>query len=157
MKLHKNKEEFLELISIVAPWIGVPEEAVKRDYYIVKMLKLLSESEFADTCVFKGGTSLSKCYKVIKRFSEDIDITIDKDLTWGQKKKIKETIKTAASVLGLQIPNIDKTQSRNSYNKYIFEYDTVLRKTDPAIIPSVILETSYAEISFPTVMLPIDC
>ena len=33
MKLHKNKEEFLELISIVAPWIGVPEEAVNRYEY----------------------------------------------------------------------------------------------------------------------------
>ena len=33
--------------------------------------------------VFKGGTSLSKCYKAIKRFSEDIDITIDSKLSQG--------------------------------------------------------------------------
>lgn len=153
--LHENKEEFLNAVSLCVEKYGILPEIIEKDYYVTMILRLLAADQPA--VVFKGGTSLSKCYKVIKRFSEDIDITIDKDLTWGQKKKIKETIKTAASVLGLQIPNIDKTQSRNSYNKYIFEYDTVLRKTDPAIIPSVILETSYAEISFPTVMLPIDC
>lgn len=61
--------------------------------------------------VFKGGTSLSKCYKAIKRFSEDIDITIDSKLSQGQMKKLKEVIKDIALRLGLTIPNIDETRS----------------------------------------------
>ncbi len=65
-----------ELIAIVADYIGVPADAVRRDYYIVQMMQNLQNSEYAEVCVFKGGTSLSKCYPgSINRFSEDIDLT----------------------------------------------------------------------------------
>ena len=76
MKLHEYHEEFKTLISIVASKLHVPESAVERDYYIVFLLKKLENSDYADKCVFKGGTSLSKCYPgSIERFSEDIDLT----------------------------------------------------------------------------------
>lgn len=76
MNLHKHIEEFEELIAISADYIGVPADAVRRDYYIVQMMQNLQYSEYAEACVFKGGTSLSKCYPgSINRFSEDIDLT----------------------------------------------------------------------------------
>ena len=76
MKLHEYQDEFRDLISIVANKLHIPEAAVERDYYIVLLLKNLENSEYADKCVFKGGTSLSKCYPgSIERFSEDIDLT----------------------------------------------------------------------------------
>ena len=99
MRLHELNEDFSDLISLTSARIGIPEEAVKRDYFIVMLLQRLEKSRFADTCVFKGGTSLSKCYPgIISRFSEDIDLTYvpkaeisnkqyDKDL-----KEIEETI-----------------------------------------------------------------
>ena len=61
---------------------------VEKDYYVTMILRELTERQ--GFVVFKGGTSLSKCYKVIKRFSEDIDITIDSRLSQGQMKKLKE-------------------------------------------------------------------
>ena len=48
-------------------------------YYVTMILKLLAQVE--PGCVFKGGTSLSKCHHVIDRFSEDIDITFSNTLT----------------------------------------------------------------------------
>ena len=76
MRLHENKNDFADLTEITAKWIGLPAAAVKRDYYIVMMLQKLGKSEYVDKCVFKGGTSLSKCYPgSISRFSEDIDLT----------------------------------------------------------------------------------
>jgi predicted nucleotidyltransferase component of viral defense system len=76
MKLHNNRQDFENLIAVTAKYIGIPESAVKRDYYIVIMLQNLQNSEYACNCVFKGGTSLSKCYPgSIDRFSEDIDLT----------------------------------------------------------------------------------
>ncbi|MCQ2551233.1 MAG: nucleotidyl transferase AbiEii/AbiGii toxin family protein [Clostridia bacterium] len=76
MKLHKNIEEFNQLATLTAKAIGVPEVAVKKDYYIVKILDNLAKSEYKESCIFKGGTSLSKCYpSSIERFSEDIDLT----------------------------------------------------------------------------------
>ncbi|MBE6113956.1 MAG: nucleotidyl transferase AbiEii/AbiGii toxin family protein [Erysipelotrichaceae bacterium] len=76
MNLHKHLEEFKALVSIVADYMHLPESAVERDYYIVLLLKNLADSEYVDQCIFKGGTSLSKCYPgSIERFSEDIDLT----------------------------------------------------------------------------------
>lgn len=76
MKLHENPSEFKDLISIVVADKHLPESAIERDYYIVLLLNNLANSEYVDKCVFKGGTSLSKCYPdSIERFSEDIDLT----------------------------------------------------------------------------------
>ena len=76
MKLQEYPEEFRMLITLVAEYMHLPESAIERDYYIVMLLKHLADSEFEEQCVFKGGTSLSKCYPgSIERFSEDIDLT----------------------------------------------------------------------------------
>lgn len=76
MKLHEYQSEFHDLITIVASRKHIPESAIERDYYIVLLLKNLENSDYVDKCVFKGGTSLSKCYPgSIERFSEDIDLT----------------------------------------------------------------------------------
>ena len=105
--------------------------------------------------VFKGGTSLSKCHKVIKRFSEDIDITIDTKLSQGNMKKLKEAIVETAVELSLSIPNINETRSRRSYNRYLLAYKSVVTEPDEAVQTAVVLETSFAEVSFPTVVLPV--
>lgn len=125
----------------------------EKDYYVTMILRELSQR--LDYIVFKGGTSLSKCYRIIKRFSEDIDITIDSKLSQGQMKKLKEVIKDVADELDLSIPNIDETRSRRSYNRYILEYESVLDASDDAIQSAVLLETSFAEISFPTAVLDV--
>ena len=52
MKLHKYKDEFKSLISIVANKLHIPESAVERDYYIVLLLKKLENSEYVEKCVF---------------------------------------------------------------------------------------------------------
>lgn len=48
MRLHENEEDFRDLCSITAGYIGIPEDAVRRDYYIVSMLQKLEKSEFAE-------------------------------------------------------------------------------------------------------------
>ena len=104
---------------------------------------------------FKGGTSLSKCHKVIRRFSEDIDITIDTLLSQGQKKKIKQAIVESAEELGMTIENLDETRSRRDYNRYVIAYDSVIPMASDALKAAVLLETSYTAVSFPTVLLPV--
>ncbi len=54
MKLHTSKE-FNTLILLTSKYKNIPESAIRRDYYIVMMLKNLMQSDFADVCVFKGG------------------------------------------------------------------------------------------------------
>lgn len=73
--LHENREEFRNAVNFTAKEIGYQAAIVEKDYYVTMILKGLAER--LPYIVFKGGTSLSKCYGVIDRFSEDIDITTD--------------------------------------------------------------------------------
>lgn len=151
--LHENKEEFRNAVLFAAEQNRLAPAAVEKDYYVTLILKGLKER--LPFIVFKGGTSLSKCHKVINRFSEDIDVTIDTKLSQGQMGKVKDAIKAVAEELGITIANIDETRSRRSYNKYLMAYETVTEKLDEDLQPTVILETSFAEVSFPTVILPV--
>ena len=151
--LHENREEFTNAVNLASEYFHILPIIAEKDYYVTMILRELSERQ--EFIVFKGGTSLSKCHKAIKRFSEDIDITIDSKLTQGQMKKLKESIKAIAGQLGLSIPNIDDTRSRRSYNRYILEYQSVLSEPDDAVQTAVLMETSFAEVSFPTVVLPV--
>lgn len=151
--LHEDKEEFTNAVNLASEYFHIMPIIVEKDYYVTMILRELSQR--LGYVVFKGGTSLSKCHKAIKRFSEDIDITIDFKLSQGQMKKLKETIKDVAEKLGMSIPNIDETRSRRSYNRYIMEYRSVLLNLDDIVQTAVLMETSYAEVSFPTVVLPV--
>ncbi len=74
MYLHKeNRELFRDAILLASQKLEVSEDIVEKDYYVTLILKNLSVIEYP--VVFKGGTSLSKAFHVIDRFSEDIDIT----------------------------------------------------------------------------------
>ena len=120
MHLHNDKEAFHDLSVLVAENIGIPVTAVKRDYYIVMMLQQLAGSEYACRSVFKGGTSLSKCYPgSIMRFSEDIDLTyIPDDNT--SKKQYNKALKGIEKVMssGANIQKIP--EERNDRNKSSF-------------------------------------
>ncbi len=79
MFLHNDEELFKDVIIAASVDQKCPVAIVEKDYYVTMILKLLAQVE--PGCVFKGGTSLSKCHHVIDRFSEDIDITFSNTLT----------------------------------------------------------------------------
>ena len=120
MKLHLNQSEFQELISLTAREKHIPEAAVERDYYIVRALLFLSQSEFDKKCVFKGGTSLSKCYPgSIERFSEDIDLTFipDEGMT---NKQIERRLKAIEKLMTADSETETIPAERNDRNKSIY-------------------------------------
>ena len=151
--LHSDREQFRDAIDLAYEQTGVMVQAIEKDYYVTMLLRLLAQK--MPYIVFKGGTSLSKCHKVICRFSEDIDITIDTLLSQGQKKKIKQAIVDSAEELGMTIENLDETRSRRDYNRYVIAYDSVIPMASDALKAAVLLETSYTAVSFPTVLLPV--
>lgn len=57
---------------------GLPEHAIEKDWWVTLALQALFSSKWKDNLVFKGGTSLSKAWGLIQRFSEDIDLAIDR-------------------------------------------------------------------------------
>ena len=70
MYLHKEDRELLhDIIVMVSEKSGIEENIIEKDYYVTLLLKELARRN--SNVVFKGGTSLSKAYHVIDRFSED--------------------------------------------------------------------------------------
>lgn len=151
--LHKDREQFRNAIALAYEQTGVMAQAIEKDYYVTMLLRLLSEK--MPYIVFKGGTSLSKCHKVISRFSEDIDISIDTLLSQGQKKKVKQLIVESVEELGLKIENLEDTRSRRDFNQYVVGYESAISMENTALKSAILLEISYTTISFPTVMLPV--
>jgi hypothetical protein len=72
-----SRGERLEALGVAATRSGRPDYLLEKDIWVVWALDGLFKSEFGRHLVFKGGTSLSKGYDVIRRFSEDIDVTYD--------------------------------------------------------------------------------
>ena len=67
-----------ELFSLTAEQMAMPPGIVEKDFWVVCTLDyLFARSPWRTQLAFKGGTSLSKAYGLIKRFSEDIDLILD--------------------------------------------------------------------------------
>ena len=85
------------VLEQTATKVGLPVESVEKDLWVTAMLECVFSLPYADKFVFKGGTSLSKVWNHIERFSEDIDLAIDRsqfgfegDLTIRQIKKLRK-------------------------------------------------------------------
>lgn len=66
------------IFSEIANKLGLPDAAIEKDWWVVRTLELIFTTEVAPHTVFKGGTSLSKAWGLIDRFSEDIDLALDR-------------------------------------------------------------------------------
>jgi hypothetical protein len=156
MHLHEDKELFREVVISTAESLGLVVPIVEKDYYVTQILKQLSSER--PECVFKGGTSLSKCHHIIERFSEDVDIAFSNQLTQGMRKHLKNnTIAGISSKLNMPILDWQEARSRRDYNCYTFSYEPIDGfVTEGRLIPGVKMEVSLAAISFPTVKLPVD-
>ncbi len=146
-----HKEEWKEIIDSISWEIKRNPLIVEKDTIQSMFLLELSKSNLP--FVFKGGTSLSKAYDLIDRFSEDLDLSMSRNITDREKKKAKETIIEIATNLGLTLKNSNEVLSRHDYNKYLFEYDSFYSD----IKLELMIETSYYQIAYPVVKHKILC
>jgi hypothetical protein len=92
------EEERRTIFRNTAQKMGVHEAIIEKDYWVCLVLDyLFHKSLFQEHLTFKGGTSLSKCFALIRRFSEDIDLILDwrllgygKDEPWEERSKTKQ-------------------------------------------------------------------
>lgn len=126
MTLHNNTKDFSELIQLTAVHYGISPVFIEKDYWITSILKKLALSANADSIVFKGGTSLSKGYRLINRFSEDIDIAmINENLTGNAlKSKIRSIEKEITTDLN-EIIEPGTTSKGSMFRKSVFQYPVV--------------------------------
>jgi len=127
MILHEDSEAFRDAISQTAKKYGILEIYVEKDYWVTYALKKIFSSPIGKECVFKGGTALSKCFGLIKRFSEDIDLVVlnSTDETGG---KLKKKLKAVTSVVGdvLEEVNVEGiTNKRGQVRKVAYKYNSI--------------------------------
>lgn len=126
MTLHNYTKDFIELIQLTATRFGISPDFVEKDYWITSILKKLALSTNKESIVFKGGTSLSKGYRLINRFSEDIDIAIINENLTGNalKTKIRSVEKEITTDL-VEIIEPEITSKGSMFRKSVFEYPVV--------------------------------
>jgi len=159
MLLHKNREVFQELIMSTASDLGLENFQVEKDYYVSLFLKELLKRKPGISIVFKGGTSLSKCYSIIDRFSEDIDLAVEfksnkVKVTPSERKQLKATILLAINQLGMTLLNKDDIRSGRDHNEYHIGYENV-NNGDEKMIPHIIVETIVVYKPYPCVSLDV--
>ncbi len=145
--LHNDIELFEQVVIATGDALGIDYSIIEKDYYVGEVLKAIVEAE--PKIIFKGGTSLSKCYGIIKRFSEDFDFGFEcnNHPTEGERRRIKSTIISAIEKFGFSLTNPDEIRSRRDYNKYIASYP--FRFSTTSIKPNLIVETSVFVRAYP--------
>lgn len=150
MNLHHDREAFEEIMIGASNELAIPTNIIEKDYYVTIALKSLSEN--IEDMVFKGGTSLTKCYQLLDRFSEDIDISYTAESGMpgeARKKQLKKAIVGSMKELGFPIINLEDTRSRRQYNCYRAEYTSIYGQTS-ILKPELVVETYVALLPFPT-------
>ncbi len=157
MILHKHKELLSPLVTLAAERFGIDKIYIEKDYWITLILKELSRSEYSDRAVFKGGTSLSKGYELISRFSEDVDIALCH--TESQSgNSIKATIRSIEKSITEHLTEKKQdglTSKGSRFRKSLYIYDSLFAK-EYAPHGSVIVEINSFANPYPYKKIVID-
>ena len=144
---------------------GMSAFAVEKDWWVTQALTIIFEMDIAKHLVFKGGTSLSKAWNLIKRFSEDIDLAIDREF-FGFKGKLSKSritkLRKAAGVFstGVFFEELQQKFKNKGFKDLKFAVvDAKESDQDPRIIevyyPNLIIQTS--EYIVPGIQIEIGC
>lgn len=141
MTLDENPQLLDDAIRATAEAMGILPAFVEKDYWITKMLCNLSNNRFADRIVFKGGTSLSKAYRLIARFSEDIDLAVlAEGMSGNQIKTLMSSVAKDISN-GLEGKVVEGLTSKGSrYRKELFAYPSIYNSSNSIITQWLTLE-----------------
>lgn len=151
MNLHSDKAAFELIIDEVANISGVRRDVLEKDYYVTLMLKELAERPEQGYAYFKGGTALYKALRSIRRFSEDIDLTVyvDDCPTPSQAKKRFENASLKFSCL----PKGETEENRKGSITCLYVYDSLYQLDEEDVLQrfgKVKVEATSFTVSEPT-------
>lgn len=127
MILHNDKETFNDLIETTVGVLGIPAVFIEKDYWVTYILNKLSKSNYKETAIFKGGTSLSKAYKIIDRFSEDIDLAIiTDDIDGNAVKTLIKNIEKALLDENFEETTTPQTSKGSKFRKTVHQYPKII-------------------------------
>jgi hypothetical protein len=145
MNLHENKTLFQQAVRFTAQEMKIPDLYIEKDYWVTFALKQIFSEETKEYCVFKGGTALSKCYGIVERFSEDIDLVIMKT---GEESanQLKNRLKKVSQILEKHLPEVavnNITQKMGMNRKTAHTYSKEFQGNYGQIRDVIIVEASW--------------
>lgn len=145
MNLHSNKELLQDAILATAEYLEMRDIYVEKDYWVTVALYEIFHSDIANQSVFKGGTALSKCHKLIERFSEDIDMVVLRN-EGENDNQLKKKIRAISKVVEKVIPEIDiegLTNKMGNIRKTVHQYDKLFEGDFGQVREHVIVEATW--------------
>ncbi len=124
MRLHEDKRLFRQAVIATAHSLQIPEIYIEKDYWVTYALRGIFSDPVGAQTIFKGGTSLSKCYGLIERFSEDIDLVVTRDAA-ESGNQIKTKLKRIGAAVSRHLPEIEMsglTRRRGMNRKTVHGY-----------------------------------
>ena len=138
------EKDKLNIFNQASARSGLPASAVEKDWWVTFALNLIFSLPYSNQIVFKGGTSLSKAYNLIERFSEDIDLAIDRELLgFGgdlSKNQIKKLRKASCSFIGTTLHTGIKTKL---IELGVEDYELVVQATEDSDKDPLIMDLRY--------------
>ncbi|HYX09368.1 MAG TPA: nucleotidyl transferase AbiEii/AbiGii toxin family protein [Bacteroidales bacterium] len=147
-----NPEEKNIIFEAIGNVMGIPASAVEKDWWVVQTLALIQAIEAAPHIVFKGGTSLSKAWNIIKRFSEDIDLALDKHFLGIEECTTVKQVKRLRSVTRKFIYNSFIPELKELFNSVGFTDVTVeLNEEEGENLEPVQILVKYKTCALPSI------
>jgi len=145
MKLHQNRKLFKQAITTASEQTGLPEIYIEKDYWVTLALHSIFTSEIGESVIFKGGTALAKCFQIIERFSEDIDLVIlRKPEDTGNQ--LKKKLKTITKLVNAKIPEIhieSITNKMGMIRKTAHNYEKIFTGNFKQVRDNLIIESTW--------------
>jgi hypothetical protein len=117
--LDLKKEERYAVLEETSKKIRLQPYIIEKDWWVVQTLRLITKMDIAEHLVFKGGTSLSKAWQLIDRFSEDIDLAINREF-FGFSGDISRT----------QVGKLKDVSSKYLSNDFLFSLKTAFENAE---------------------------
>lgn len=143
-----SDKDKLNIFNQVSEKTGLPSAAVEKDWWVTLALHMIFSLPYSKHMVFKGGTSLSKAWNLIERFSEDIDLVIDRkhlgfegELSKTQVKKLR---KASCDFIGSEFYN-DINEAL--INLGVQDYELVIQETLDTDTDPLVIELQYKSLT----------
>ena len=145
MKLHLDKKLFSDAVLFTAQKMGIPPEYVEKDYWVTLALHRIFNSNLREKVVFKGGTALSKCYGIIERFSEDIDLVVLRS-DGESGNQLKKRLKRINELIEEELPEVEEegiTNKKGMIRKTAHSYSKLFTGVYGQVRDIIILESTW--------------
>jgi predicted nucleotidyltransferase component of viral defense system len=145
MKLHLDQKLFRQAVQFTSDQMQIPAIFVEKDYWVTYALFTIFNDKIGSETVFKGGTALSKCYNIIERFSEDIDLVVLRR-EGESNNKLTTKIRTISNVVSDVLPEIEVaglTHKKGMNRKTAHSYNKEFKDDYGQVRDAIVVEATW--------------